>query len=230
MSGELRFSADAVLLDIEGTISSMAFVRDVLFAYSRERLAAFVDARRAEPAIAAILDEASSLAGGDDAVAALLRWQDRDEKAPPLKKLQGHIWENGYRSGAFKSSLFPDALAALERWKDAGLPLYIYSSGSVQAQTLFFEFNDAGDLRSMFSGYFDTDIGAKTVPSSYAAIAARIGKDAGRIIFLSDNVAELKAARAALMQVVHVTKENAASDGQFPATDDFAALDIAAGR
>jgi enolase-phosphatase E1 len=224
----MRFIADAVLLDIEGTISSIVFVRNVLFAYSRERLADFIAAHRGDPAVDAILSDASMLAAGGDPVAALARWQDRDEKAPPLKKLQGLIWESGYRTGAFRSSLFPDALAALQRWKAAGLPLYIYSSGSVQAQELFFQYNAAGDLRPMFSRFFDTDMGAKTASASYVAIAQQIGMPPRRLLFFSDNPDELAAAAGSALQVAHVIKEHA-GDARFPAVSDFSDIEIIRG-
>ncbi len=136
MSGSLRFNADALLLDIEALISPLSFVRDILFSYSREHLADFVAGHRATPAVDAIL-EVAALAVDTDPIAALIGWQERDEKVPPLKKLQGLIWESGYRNGAFQSYLFPDALAALKRWKASGLPLYVYSSGSLKAQELF---------------------------------------------------------------------------------------------
>jgi enolase-phosphatase E1 len=226
MPNTQRFTADAVLLDIEGTVSPVAFVRDVLFGYSRDHLAAFAAAHRGTPVVAAILSEAAALAGGADPVAALLGWQDRDEKIPPLKRLQGMIWESGYRSGAFRGFLFPDALAALMRWKAAGLPLYVYSSGSVQAQHLFFRYNEAGDLRCLFSAHYDTDIGAKSDPAAYARIAGEIGGPLDRILFLSDNPRELEAAQAAGLQVAQAIKDGTRHDGRFPAITDFSLVSI----
>jgi enolase-phosphatase E1 len=217
----LTIAADVVLLDIEGTISPLSFVRDVLFAYSRERLAGFIAGHRNEPAVASLLDEASALSGGADPAAALADWQDRDVKAPPLKKLQGLIWEQGYRSGAFRSPLFPDALAALRRWHAGGWPLAIYSSGSVKAQHLFFEFSAAGDLRPLFSRHFDTDIGSKVEAASYARIADDIRVTPGRIVFFSDAPKELEAARAAGLETVHVLKDNTPSDPDFAEISDF---------
>ncbi|WP_083567044.1 acireductone synthase [Hyphomicrobium sp. CS1GBMeth3] len=223
----LRLEADAVLLDIEGTLSPISFVRDVLFAYSRERLLAFVDSHREDSAIGDILAQASRIDGGDDPIAALQRWQDRDEKIPPLKKLQGMIWEDGYRSGAFQSPIFPDAIAALTRWSAEGLPLYIYSSGSTKAQLLFFAHSAEGDLRDLFSGYFDTDIGAKTEAASYAQIAGHIDVLPRRIVFFSDNAKELEAARIAGLAVVHVVKDETQPTPAFPSVSDFADIDIA---
>jgi enolase-phosphatase E1 len=226
MSTPRHFDAEAILLDIEGTISSLSFVRDVLFAYSRQRLADFVARHAGDPVVGKILEEVTQRAGGGDPVAALIGWQDRDEKVPPLKKLQGLIWESGYREGAFRSPIFPDALAALKRWKTAGLPLYIYSSGSVAAQELFFQYNEAGDLRPLFSGNFDTDIGAKVDPSSYRRIADAIGAAPRTIVFFSDNARELDAARAAGLGIVHVVKDSTPSDPRFFAIEDFSDVDV----
>ena len=223
------FEARAVLLDIEGTISPICFVRDVLFGYSRAHLARFLAVRGSDPAVAAILDQASLLAGGGDPVAALEAWQARDEKAPPLKKIQGLIWDEGYRSGAFRSPIFSDALAALRRWKAAGIPLFIYSSGSVQAQLQFFEFNEAGDLRALFSGHYDTDIGSKIEAASYTRIASQIDAPLQSVVFLSDNLAELEAARSAGLKVVHVVKDGADPAPAFPEITDFGQVDISFG-
>lgn len=217
----------ALLLDIEGTISSTAFVRDVLFAYSREHLPAFVAAHRNEPETAAILEAAAALSGGDEPLAALIEWQRRDEKAPPLKAIQGLIWESGYAAGAFRSPIYPDALAALRRWRDAGLTLYVYSSGSLKAQDLFFRHNEAGDLRPLFAGHFDTTSGAKIEPASYARIATAIGAPAGDILFLSDDARELAAATLAGLRITQVVREGAWPDDRFPAISDFSALELA---
>jgi enolase-phosphatase E1 len=224
----LRIEADAVLLDIEGTIGPITFVRDILFPYSRERLRAFIVANHEDAIVKGILDEAASLADGRDPVDALDDWQAKDVKAPPLKKLQGLIWESGYRSGAFRSEIFPDALRALERWKADGLRLYIYSSGSVQAQLLYFEFSSNGDLQPFFSGYFDTDIGSKIEAASYHRISERTGAKPDSIVFFSDNAKELEAARAAGLQTVHVIKDAIAPDPDFTGISDFSR--IAVGR
>ncbi len=221
-----RIAADVVLLDIEGTIGPITFVRDVLFPYSRERLRAFIAANHEDAVVKGILDEASGLADERDPIDALSDWQTKDVKAPPLKKLQGLIWESGYRSGAFRSEIFPDAFRALERWKADGLQLYIYSSGSVQAQFLFFEFSSDGDLRPFFSGYFDTDIGSKVEVASYHRISERIGEKPNRIVFFSDNAKELEAARAAGLQTVHVVKDATTPDPDFTAISDFSEIAV----
>jgi enolase-phosphatase E1 len=208
----------AVLTDIEGTTSSISFVKDVLFPYARAHLPAFVRAHADEPAVQEALAQTAREAGlpsGADRetlIAVLLRWIDEDRKVTPLKALQGMVWEDGYAQRAFVAHMYPDAVAALQRWRAAGLELYVYSSGSVQAQRLYFIHTDHGDLSGLFSGHFDTVIGPKREAESYARIAAAIALPATEIVFLSDVEAELDAARAAGLGTVWVQREAAGRD------------------
>lgn len=186
----------AILTDIEGTTSSIAFVAEVLFPYARARLADYVAARPTETA--PILAEVAAAEPGDP-VATLLRWIDEDRKATPLKALQGMIWADGYASGAFTGHVYPDAVAGLRRWHAGGIALYVFSSGSVPAQKLLFGHSEAGDLTPLFAGYFDTTTGHKREASSYARIAGAIGLPPGEVLFLSDTPEEIAAARGAGM-------------------------------
>ena len=131
-------------------------------------------------------------------VETLQGWIDQDRKHTALKALQGLVWEAGYRNADFTAPIYPDAAQTLQRWHALGLPLYVYSSGSVPAQKLFFGHSDAGDLTGLFSGWFDTEIGGKREAGSYAAIAERIKVKAHDVLFLSDVVEELDAAFAKL--------------------------------
>lgn len=191
----------AILTDIEGTTSSIAFVKEVLFPYAREHLKAFVAAHRDEPAVAAQLAAVRAEAGAHlsdpQVVEVLRRWIDADRKATPLKALQGMVWRAGFEAGDYVGHMYPDAVARLRAWRAAGIPLYVYSSGSVEAQRLYFAHSDHGDLSGLFAGHFDTTTGPKQEPASYRAIAAAIDRPAGAILFLSDVAAELDAAAAA---------------------------------
>jgi len=191
----------AILTDIEGTTSSISFVKDVLFPYARRALPAFVAAHGREPAVRKWLDMVATENGGmcDEAmiVEVLQGWIDEDRKHTALKALQGMIWADGYRNADFTAHIYPDAPAALRAWHAAGIPLYVYSSGSVPAQRLFFGHSDDGDLTPLFSGWFDTEIGGKREAESYRRIAAAIGRAPDEILFLSDVVEELDAAREA---------------------------------
>ncbi|WP_064749677.1 acireductone synthase [Lysobacter antibioticus] len=200
----------AILTDIEGTTSSISFVKDVLFPYARRALPGFVAVRGREPAVRKWLDAVALENGGvcqDSTVVEVLQgWIDQDRKHTALKALQGMIWADGYRSADFTSHMYPDAAPALRRWKDAGLRLYVYSSGSVPAQRLLFGHSDAGDLTELFSGWFDTEVGGKRERDSYARIVESIGLPADEILFLSDVVEELDAARDAGVGTVLVDR------------------------
>jgi len=203
----------AILTDIEGTTTSLSFVKDVLFPYARAHIGAFVREHANEPPVREQLDEVSRLAGKPltdaQAIDQLVRWIDEDKKITPLKALQGMIWETGYRGGDFKGHVYEDAARQLQKWKTAGLRLYAFNSGSVQAQKLIFSHSGRGDLTPLFSGYFDTTVGHKREVAAYQAIAREIGLPASDILFLSDIKEELDAARAAGMQTLQLVRDGA---------------------
>lgn len=194
----------AVLTDIEGTTSSLSFVKDVLFPYARDRLPAFLTARATDADVRRLLDDVRREAGAvlDSAALTetLLRWIDEDRKITPLKALQGLIWEAGYRDGELTGHIYDDAHAALVQWRARGIRLFVFSSGSVKAQQLLFGHTDKGDLRPLFDGYFDTTVGAKRDPQAYRRIADAIGVAPEDVLFLSDIQEELDAARTAGMR------------------------------
>lgn len=208
----------AIVTDIEGTTSSIAFVHEVLFPYSRARLAQFVaeNPDKVEPILGAVRVEAGKQdLDSDGCVALLLEWHDADRKIGPLKELQGLIWVEGYASGTLKGHVYDDAATALRRWHEAGIALYVYSSGSVAAQKLLFGHTAYGDLTGLFSGYFDTVVGGKREDASYHAIAKAIGLPADEILFLSDVTEELAAAQDAGFAVILVARDSA-GEGAFP--------------
>ncbi|WP_375398400.1 acireductone synthase [uncultured Sphingomonas sp.] len=196
----------ALLLDVEGTTTSTAFVTDTLFPYARERLAAYVPIHREE--LASIL---AGMPPGDP-VATLLGWMDHDAKEPALKEIQGRIWREGYEAGALAGHVYPDTVAAFHRWSRAGVPTYIYSSGSVEAQQLLFAHSVEGDLTPMLSGYFDTRVGAKREAASYQAIAAELRTVTPAMLFVSDTPAEVDAARAAGMAAMLIDRDGGRGD------------------
>jgi enolase-phosphatase E1 len=221
----------AVLTDIEGTTSSIAFVHEVLFPYARKHLPDYVRAHQDDPQVKSILlavgEEAGRQLSTDETIAQLIQWIDQDRKVTPLKALQGLIWEDGYRRNEFHGHVYADTVNAFRHWHEQGIPIYIYSSGSVQAQQLLFAHTQYGDLTPLFSGYFDTRVGKKTDTQSYAAIRDQLQQEAGAILFCSDIPAELDAARAAGMQTCWFVRDTAAAhNAGHPVVRSFNDLDL----
>ena len=204
----------AVVTDIEGTTSSIDFVHQTLFPYARSRLRAFLHAHAGDTAVRACLGEVEAIEGRtlsiDEGASVLERWIDEDRKLTPLKTLQGLIWAQGYAAGELKGHVYADTPDALRRWHAQGRKLYVYSSGSVEAQKLIFGHTDQGDLTPLFSGYFDTRVGGKRDPASYRAILQQIGLSGSDVLFLSDVGEELDAARAAGMQTLQLIRDEKA--------------------
>jgi enolase-phosphatase E1 len=230
----------ALLLDVEGTTTPVRFVYDVLFPYSRVRLADFLRAHASDPQVledvgALRAEHGRDLARGRhppswgedplDAATEYARWLvDQDRKVTPLKSLQGRIWEEGYAAGALRGQVYPDVPAAFERWTRAGKTIAIFSSGSVLAQRLLFTHSDAGDLERFLSAHFDTTTGPKVEESSYRSIAEALGREPSEVIFLSDVTAELDAARQAQMVTLLVARESLAPATEHTVVRDFSSL------
>ena len=206
------------LLDVEGTTSPISLVSEQLFPYARKHLRSFLRDRIDEPEVRADLallaeENQSETEPGAPVVEAewdvaddleqgcayLLWLMDRDRKSTALKSLQGKIWKAGFEAGELLGTVFPDVPEALARWTSPPHEAWvaIYSSGSVEAQKLLFRYSSVGDLTSYISAYFDTRVGPKTAAESYRAIAAAMGVATGEILFVSDLVRELDAAREA---------------------------------
>ncbi|CAH2045469.1 unnamed protein product, partial [Iphiclides podalirius] len=237
MANELKEINDIVkkckilLLDIEGTTTSISFVKDKLFPYAEEKVKQFLesqwenedvkevvialrklaleDKEKSVDGVVIIPDEDASKEEQIEGLVNNVKWQmSADRKAGPLKKLQGLIWKQGYDNGDIKGHVYDDVSSALEQWRSVdGQKVYIYSSGSVQAQKLLFGQSQAGDLLPFIEGHFDTAVGAKQEAASYVAIAEKIGCRPDEVLFLTDVVKEAEAAREAGMHAALVSRE-----------------------
>lgn len=239
---QIQISADVILLDIEGTTSSIDFVHDVMFPFARKRVPDFVTSNwgsdELNSCIALLandLGEASveSWLSGDaetnqqTVIDAVVNMIDNDVKATGLKQLQGIVWKSGFHSGEMVAHLYDDTAPAIKRWKEQGLDLRIYSSGSIAAQKLFFGHSIAGDLLDLFSAHYDTTTGPKKEAESYRKIVADIGVAANQIVFVSDVPAELDAAaEAGLQTVLSIRPGNAEVDDvtSYQAIESFESL------
>jgi enolase-phosphatase E1 len=211
-----------ILLDIEGTTTPIDFVYQILFPFARARLKDFITRHRDDEEVRAIIadlfdeyakDKSADLpplresdnpdVGHIEAIVAYCQWlMEHDRKVTPLKTIQGKIWEEGYRSGELKGEVFPDVPRNLRRWHEQDKIICIYSSGSVLAQKLLFAHTEHGDLTEFIRDFFDTNVGHKTEPGSYTKIAELLRQPHSEILFISDVIAELDAARGAGLQTL----------------------------
>jgi enolase-phosphatase E1 len=224
LDGEMPTNYSAILLDIEGTTTPVHFVYEVLFPYAQRELQNYLEQHWNDPNVQQDLDtlmdhfanqprdqDGQPAAEGEaqsnveafksEVIERIESAMDNDQKHPPLKSLQGRIWRSGYQEGELKAPIYDDVPRALEHWKERDISVYIYSSGSVDAQKLLFEFSDKGDLRDYLSGYFDTHTGHKKKSDSYQKIADDIGHAPGELLFVTDSLAEAEAAAKAGVKV-----------------------------
>jgi enolase-phosphatase E1 len=219
-------------MDIEGTLISVAFVREILFPFAKHRLAAFLQERRHDADVLrwtavcqdAIEHETGTRPAYDELPVILTGWIDQDRKLAGLKALQGMIWDEGYRQRAFVPELYGDVLPALTQWRARGIRLGIYSSGSEQAQRLLFTHTNVGDVTSLFEHFFDTSVGEKQAASSYRTISGRIGLPPHHIFFLSDAERELDAAGLTGFRTTHIVRPGTDASTRHPIHPDFTYL------
>ncbi|MBI1300813.1 MAG: acireductone synthase [Alphaproteobacteria bacterium] len=215
----------AIVTDIEGTTSSLAFVKDALFPYAYKKLPDYI--WNNQEALTDLINDVREEEKNHDlsleeVIEVLLRYIEEDQKVTALKALQGMIWKEGYEAGELYGHIYDDAVRGLKRWKDQGIELYIYSSGSIEAQKLLFGNTPAGDLTPLFSGYFDTTTGSKKAAESYQKIAEEIGVSALDILFLSDSIDEINAASEIGMNVIILDRDGLIHDAMgHTAVQDF---------
>lgn len=227
-------SVSGVLLDIEGTTSSISFVHEVMFPFALEHLDSFLDEKFSEGDAQKACEQVAIDAGH----ASLASWESTagtptkelvkqevrrlvsvDAKTTGLKALQGLIWASGFKSGQLKAHIYDDVLPAIRRWKSAGKDVRIYSSGSIAAQKLFFghlDTSEEADQLHLLSGHYDTTSGGKKEAASYTNVANDWGLPPAEILFISDVAEELNAAASAGLQVVASVRP-----GNKPLPSDF---------
>ncbi|KAL1461216.1 hypothetical protein WDU94_013135 [Cyamophila willieti] len=239
----------AILLDIEGTTTSISFVKDVLFPYVKTHLESYLNknwntdemkldikllAEQADqdivnnvPGVVPVKETESEQALKQSIISNVLWQMSLDRKTKALKTLQGHIWLDGYNDGQLVGHIYPDVFPCLLKWKDAGLKLYIYSSGSVAAQKLLFKHTEHGDLLHLFSGFFDTGVGPKVESTSYRNILNEVSCDPDQVVFLTDIVKEAEAANVSGITPILLVRDGPlSSTSQFTQVSSFDQIDV----
>lgn len=220
----------AILTDIEGTISSLEYVRKVMFPYSKKNLRSFMTEHKEEDIVKKTIRELSDKLGKsvdiEESIKILESWIDADLKEPILKEIQGYIWEEGFKDGKLKGHIYQDAYIKLMEWKEIGIKIYVFSSGSVKAQKLFFKYTDYGDITNIFSGFFDTKMGSKKDKDSYLKISDEIKLKPREILFLSDIEEELDASREAGMKTIRVLRDGIEISSKHKVVRDFSSISL----
>lgn len=223
-----------ILMDVEGTTTSISFVHDVLFPYSKDNLINFLESEfnnKNNTVIQEALKEIAKVGleeklyngpfNQEVALRVLLHLINNDKKVGGLKTIQGFQWEKAYQSKKVVGHIYPDVPECLHEWKEQKLKLGIYSSGSVFAQKLLFSHTKYGNLQDLFDFNFDTEVGGKREKSSYENIQKKVGLPANEILFLSDIPEELEAAKNAGFKTLQVTRNGTSRDERFFAIRDF---------
>jgi enolase-phosphatase E1 len=211
----VKIDCDYILMDIEGTTSSISFVKDVLFPYFLSNIDDFnklSNIKEVKYAFGQVLrivkrDENRDITTSEEVILQLKKWCEQDLKITPLKTLQGILWQKGYQNGELLGHVYDDVPEMLENWNLLGKKMGIFSSGSVNAQKLLFSHSVKGNLSTYFSNYFDTNIGSKRDSDTYSLITKKLALPSNRILFLSDVIEELAAADMAGMKTIQITRE-----------------------
>ena len=210
-----------ILLDIEGTITRISFVKEKLFGYVRKNLKSYLNNNSENKIVQNAINGlfAQAIEAGDfsqkpepneitnKAEEIVLKWMDSDKKYSSLKTLQGLMFEDAYTSGLLIAELFPDVLPSIRKLKELDKRVSIYSSGSIFAQKLLFGHTAEGDIKDLLNSYYDTSSGAKIDASSYTKIAQEEGVECTEVLFLTDLLKEAEAARDAGCAVAIMLRE-----------------------
>ncbi|WP_298440866.1 acireductone synthase [uncultured Ferrimonas sp.] len=221
----------AIIVDTAGTTTDFAFIKEVLFQYSAKALPTFLQEHENDFSVATLLQDVRRLSGRNDADLAeltslLLEWIEQDNKATPLKTLQGLIWQQGYLQGDFKGHVFADAATALQQWQGEGKRLYSYSSSSADAQELLFRYSDQGDLSNLFYGHFDTNLGQKKTVQAYKNILNTVSLWPRQVLYVSDDLEELNAAAEAGLQTMQIVRTDNLFTGKHSVHSDFSSIKL----
>jgi enolase-phosphatase E1 len=216
----VKIDCDYILMDIEGTTSSISFVKDVLFPYfllnidDINKLSNIKEVKYAFGEVLRIVkrEENRDITTSEEVILELKKWSVQDLKITPLKTLQGILWQKGYQNGELLGHVYDDVPVMLENWNFLGKKMGIFSSGSVNAQKLLFSHSVKGNLSTYFSNYFDTNIGSKRDSDTYSVITKILALPSNRILFLSDVIEELAAAEKVGMKTIQIKREGNMED------------------
>lgn len=218
------------MLDIEGTTTSLRFIKETLFPYIKRSLARYLRERwNTEEVIATLarlirqeerdirdgqsppkiwkLTETSDLNKIIDSLVSNVIWQmDSRRHNTALKQLQILVWVYGYENNELKGHVYEDVANNFRKWRSMGIRLFAYSTGMAVAQQLLFSNSTQGNLMNLVENYFDILVGPKTAPSSFRKISWFMNVTPTQLLFITDAPEEGRAAKEAGCQVVMIQR------------------------
>lgn len=220
-----------IVLDIEGTTTSLRFIKDTIFPYIKRNLARYLRERwHSDEVIATLarlirqeerdikdglqppkiwkLTETNDLNRVIDSIVGNVVWQmDSKRHNTALKQIQILVWVYGYENNELRGHVYEDVGSAFRKWRSMGIRLFVYSTGMAVAQQLLFANSTQGNLLNLIENYFDLLVGSKTQPSSFRKIAnSYLMVQPSQILFLTDSPEEGRAARDSGYQVILVQR------------------------
>lgn len=219
------------MLDIEGTTTSIRFIKDTIFPYIKRNLARYLRERwHSDEVIATLarlirqeerdqkdglqppkiwkLVETNDFNRVIDSIVSNVVWQmDSKRHNTALKQIQILVWVYGYENNELKGHVYEDVGVAFRRWRAMGIRLFVYSTGMAVAQQLLFANSTQGNLLNLIENYFDLMAGPKVNPASFKKIANNyMNVGTNQVLFLTDAMEEGRAAKEAGCQVLLVQR------------------------
>lgn len=218
--------AQILLLGVEGTTTPVTFTTEKLLPYMKENAKSYLESHFDEEECQSDLDalrEQASAAGKDAtvipastednkgavidaAVDVLTNMLDTGCKSGALSQIDAHMMREAYKTGLVQGELYADVVPALRMMLDNGRKAYTLSSTSAEAQKLLFGYSDKGNVSELFSGFFDSSMGARDDKETYSKVLETVGVKADEILYLTSRPAEARAAGEAGLRTMIVTR------------------------
>ncbi len=196
-----------VLTDIMGTTTHTSLIGELLSHFEQHSSAYLAEA---SPEAIEIIDRIKGEEGfqtKEQVFSHVVQEIKKKNLRPDYLALTGMVNKEGYEQRRLQAPFFEDVPRNLQKWRQNGNGIFVYSNGGAAEQELIFRNTNHGDLTPLVDGYFGTDkFGSKYEPDAYHKISDHLKTAPAEIAFLSDITRELDAADKAGCRVVLVQR------------------------
>lgn len=217
----------AIILDIEGTTTSIRYYPSLVGPYIRSNTDSYLKAHWNEEHVQAIIKDLrmhalphpekpkildSKQATVEEVQKSAINHIEylykNNETTLALLYFQMYVWLDGQMKGVLKTHVFRDAAEMMYKWKfEDRIAIYIHSSARADVQMLMFACTDYGSLLNCIDGHFDNKVGSKTAQDTYHRISQSIHIPPPNIILLTDDTKDARFAKSAGFKVFLVKRE-----------------------